>query len=100
MGWATGEALLEYRRARRRTRLGLSDPLVTNRFLLWGFAALSEFLIYVAVMAGILRGAPSDFLNGSTAIIVSALGMSAAITILLAFMPPRAYRQWVEGRHA
>jgi hypothetical protein len=98
MGWATGEALLEYRRARRRTRLGLSDPLVSNRFLLWGLAALSEFLIYVAVMSGILRGVPSDFLNGTTALVVSALGMSAAITILLAFMPPRAYRHWIEGR--
>ncbi len=99
MGWAAGEALLEYRRARRRTRLGLSDPLVTNRFLLWGLAALSECLIYVAVMSGILRGVPSDFLNGTTAFVVSALGMSAAITILLAFLPPRAYRRWVESRH-
>jgi hypothetical protein len=98
MGWATGEALLEYRRARRRMRLGLSEPLVTNRFLLWGLAALSEFLIYVAVVSGILRGVPSDFLNGTTALIVSALGMSAAITILLAFLPPRAYRDWVAGR--
>ncbi len=99
MGWAAGEALLEYRRARRRTRLGLSEPLVTNRFLLWGLAALSECLIYVAVMSGILRGVPSDFLNGTTALVVSALGMSAAITILLAFLPPRAYRCWVESRH-
>lgn len=99
MGWATFEALYEYRRARRRTRLGLSDPLVTNRFLLWGLAALSEFLIYVAVMSGILRGVPSNFLNGGTALIVSALGMSAAITILLAFLPPRAYCRWIESRH-
>jgi len=98
MGWATAEALIEYRRARRRTRLGLSEPLVTNRFLLWGLAALSELLIYVAVMVGILRGVPSDFLNGNTALFVSALGMSAAITILLAFLPPRAYRRWIEAR--
>jgi len=98
MGWATAEALIEYRRARRRTRLGISEPLVTNRFLLWGLAALSELLIYVAVMVGILRGSPADFLNGNTALVVSALGMSAAITILLAFLPPHAYRRWIEAR--
>ncbi len=99
MGWAASEALLVYRRSRRRTRVGLSDPLITNRLLLWGLAALFECLIYVAVMVGILRGVPSDFLNGSTAFVVSALGMSAAIAILLAFLPPRAYCRWVESRH-
>ena len=97
MGWATGEALLEYRRARRRTRLGLSEPLVTNRFLLWALAAMSELLIYAAVMVGIVRGSPADFLTGNTALFVSALGMSAAVTILLAFLPPRAYRSWIAG---
>jgi hypothetical protein len=98
MGWATLEAAIEYRRARRRMRLGLSDPLVSNRFLLWGLAALSECLIYVLILAAIVRGTPADFLTGTTALFVSALGMSAAITILLAFLPPPAYRRWIVKR--
>lgn len=98
MGWASGEAFREYTLARRRLRLGLSDPVVTNRFLLWGLAALSELLIYAVVMVSILRGVPADFLNGTAAIFVSALGLSAAVTILLAFLPPRFYRRWIVNR--
>jgi hypothetical protein len=95
MGWAAGEAFREYSLARRRLRFGLSDPVVANRFLLWGLAAISELLIYVVVMVSILRGVPADFLNGTAAIFVSAFGLSAAVTVLLAFLPPRSYRRWV-----
>jgi hypothetical protein len=95
MGWSSGEAFREYGLASRRQRLGLSEPLVVNRFLLWGFASLSECLIYAVVMLAILRGAPADFLNGTEALVISALGVSAAVTILLAFLPPLAYRRWL-----
>jgi hypothetical protein len=97
MGWATGEALREYRLARRRLRIGLSDPVVTNRFLLWGLAALFEFLIFAVVGVSILRGTPADFVTGTAALFVSAFGMCAAVTILLAFLPPPFYRRWIEG---
>jgi hypothetical protein len=95
MAWATGEALREHVLARRRLRLGLSDPVVANRFLLWGLASLSELGIYGVVMISILRGVPADFLNGTAALVVSALGLGAAVTIMLAFLPPRAYRRWL-----
>ena len=49
------------------------------------------------VMVSILRGVPADFLNGTAAIFVSALGLSAAVTILLAFLPPGSYRRWLTG---
>lgn len=95
MAWATGESLREHILARRRLRLGLSDPVVANRFLLWGLASLAEFGIYGVVMVSILRGVPADFLNGTAALVVSALGLGAAITISLAFLPPRAYQRWL-----
>ena len=97
MGWSSGEAFREYGLARRRQRLGLSEPLVVNRLLLWGFASLSECLIYAAAMAAILRGAPTAFLTGPEALVISALGTCAAATILLAFLPPPAYRRWLTG---
>ncbi|HBZ69862.1 MAG TPA: hypothetical protein DEP35_09060, partial [Deltaproteobacteria bacterium] len=34
--WGSGESLRYYALMRKRLRLGLADPLVTNRFLLWG----------------------------------------------------------------
>jgi len=98
MAWATGESLREHSLARRRMRLGLSDPVVANRFLLWGLASLAEFGIYGVVMVSILRGVPADFLNGTAALVVSAMGLGAAITISLAFLPPPAYRRWLVSR--
>jgi hypothetical protein len=95
MGWSSGEAFHEHGLARRRQRLGLSEPLVVNRLLLWGLASLSECLIYAMVMTAILRGAPSAFLNGPEALVISALGACAAATILLAFLPPKAYHRWL-----
>jgi hypothetical protein len=95
MAWAAGEALHEYGLARRRLRLGLSDAVVANRFLMWGLATLAELGIYAVVMISILRGVPSDFLTGTSALVVSALGLSAAVTITLAFLPPRSYRRWL-----
>ena len=37
--WGSGEALRYWDRMRRRVRLQLADPVVSNRFLLWGFGA-------------------------------------------------------------
>jgi hypothetical protein len=38
IGWSAIEPLIYWRRMRRRERLGLADPVVTSRFLLWGLA--------------------------------------------------------------
>ena len=34
--WGAAESLRYFSMMRRRAKLGLADPLVTNRFLLWG----------------------------------------------------------------
>lgn len=98
MGWAAGEAFRHYALLRRRLPLGLTEPAVVDRFLLWGLAALSEFLIYVVVGAVIFRGTPAAFLVGAPALLISALGLAAAVTILFAFLPPARYRRWLEQR--
>jgi hypothetical protein len=36
IAWSALEPLLYWRKMRRRERLGLADPVVTSRFLLWG----------------------------------------------------------------
>ena len=37
--WGSLEALSYWRRMQKRTAIGLADPAVTNRFLLWGIGA-------------------------------------------------------------
>ena len=110
--WACAESFRYYGQLRRRLRLGLAEPIVTNRFLLWGcwaFAAsinassdLAARCIYV-VMTGqttelILEAVRPIIVT--TVAVTSILGAVAAATLLLTFFPTRAYCRWVEARSA
>jgi hypothetical protein len=98
VGWASFEAVLHHSKLRRRLSLGLAEPLATNRLLLWGLAALSEWMIYLAVAITILAGRPDGFLTGNAALWVSAFGVGGSICMWIGFFPPQGYRQWIEDR--
>ncbi len=98
MLWAASEGFLAWRRAERRRRLGLESPLLATRFLCWGLAASAEVAIYFVAGHALLGDSPIDFLAGAHALLISALGCAAAITIMLAFLPPPAWRRFVERR--
>jgi hypothetical protein len=89
-GWGSFETLRQYALARRRLRLGLSDPLVADRFLLWGIGTLSVIGIWVHTYTRELLGATSA--DGEY-LVVSVLGGLCATAIWLAFFPPLAYRR-------
>ena len=95
-GWAALESLLYHRRLVLRLRLGLADPLLVNRFLLWGGACSFGFAIDVALIVMALGGA--DF-NHSQLIrlLVSASGLANAIAWFLGFTPPAWYARWARG---
>ena len=89
--WAGAEAVVYWRRMRRRRELGLADALTTQRFLLWGLGAGAAFGIFVVVMTRtVLTGSitPSQL----TRDVASLLGLAAALCIWTAFFPPAAYR--------
>jgi hypothetical protein len=108
--WLAYESLHYYTFARRRVRLGLADPLVTNRFLLlglwavaWaamGFSDIIARTIYwhVAGPSAELRIDTAGPIILTTVAITSALGGVAAVTLALSFFPTRAYRRFVESR--
>jgi hypothetical protein len=100
MGWASFEALSHHAKLRRRITLGLADPLATNRLLLWALAALSEWMIYLAVAITILAGRPDGFLTGNAALWVSAFGVGGSICMWIGFFPSQSYRRWIEDRAA
>jgi hypothetical protein len=100
VGWASFEALSHHAQLRRRIPLGLADPLATNRLLLWALAALSEWLIFLAVAITILAGRPEGFLTGNAALWVSAFGVGGSICMWMGFFPPQRYRRWIEDRAA
>jgi len=95
--WAGAESLIQHRQARRRMGLGLCDPLVCNRFLLWGLfgtaaviVSLMNVLQYAAYERESVFNATWDTLTGAGEILSIAL-------IWLVFFPPVPYRQWITG---
>ncbi len=98
--WGSGEALRYWDRMRRRVRLSLADPVVSNRFLLWGLGAGA---------AGI-GSAVGGFAQWWTQLpptqlpwvmVSSSLhGIAAAIALWLAFVPSPRYTRWIRSRAA
>jgi hypothetical protein len=76
--------------ALRRMALGLADPVVTNRFLLWGLFGLMATGINVASAAGVVLGADPTH-SPLVLVPMGLLGAGAALAKYLAFFPPAWY---------
>jgi hypothetical protein len=105
------ESFRYWRKLRRRLRLGLADPVVTNRFLLWAVWAACATLTYVADLAsrtlywlifGTILPVPEylDVMVAPTIAVTMVLGAVSAMMLFLTFFPTPAYLRWVEARGA
>lgn len=96
--WGSAEALRYWAMMRRRVRLGLGDPVVANRFLLWGIGAgaagVGSFIGVAAQIATGISGAQISWAMMSS----SLHGLIAAIALWFAFVPPGFYRRFIEDR--
>jgi hypothetical protein len=95
--WLGFEGILEWSKSRKRLALGLADPVVSNRFLMWGLfgtstAILSGFLLFLQITTV----AGSQTLAGQLA--TAGFGLVSATTVMLAFFPPERYVAWVRAR--
>jgi hypothetical protein len=96
--WGAAESLRYHSLMRRRLRLGLADPLVTNRFLLWGLGIGSAgvgSLISIGVQQA--SGLTMSQLPALT-LSNSMFGLCAAVLMWIAFVPPAAWRRYVQAR--
>jgi hypothetical protein len=87
--WACFESLRHWQLARRRTRIGLGDPLTANRFLLWGIAMLAALGIWIHGI-WLEIGKVTD--TSESYLVIAVLGSACALSIWLAFFPPSFYR--------
>ena len=98
MLWGCTEALRYHSTMQRRSKLGLADPVVTNRFLLWGIAmaAGAGTVVMTAYMmiSGIVDADAWPFL------VLAILTTISPTAQWLAFFPPRAYGAWITRRAA
>ncbi len=98
-GWTGIEGVLQWRKCRLRARVGLADPLVANRFLLWGIYGGISTTLTLIFLAGQLVGIHT---MGSRAVHLATalLGGSAGLTLYVAFFPPPGYARWLRAEQA
>jgi hypothetical protein len=94
--WMGAEGLAQYFKTRKQLKLGLCEPMVCNRFLLWGIAGSHWFILEPIV-------AVSDLIRALTGDWSELLGIGIALFEILpvaivwfVFFPPAFYCRWVE----
>jgi hypothetical protein len=93
-GWTALEAFSHWLRARRRSRLGVVDPLRMNRLFWWMcFGVFALLSLVPGTLAGV-RG-EDVIADASTRLAISIAGLGCAVALQLAFLPPRFYRAWI-----
>jgi len=95
--WLPIVALRYWNMLRKRLPLGLSDPVATNRVLLWGLTGVVTFAY--CVVAGITAYLDLWITHGEALFLCTGVMNSVgALLGWLAFVPPASYVRWVEAR--
>jgi len=98
LAWGSCEALRYFGLMRRRDRLGLGDPVVTNRLLLWGVGSGAAFLGSTIGLSTRLITGLGSIDHPMVSLLLSLHGIVAAVAMWLAFIPPPAYLARVKRR--
>jgi hypothetical protein len=93
--WLAVESLRAYSRSRRKMRIGLGDPIVSNRFLLiglYGTLAASTYPIYLWMYIEYeLHGGWSDPLS----VFIGIVEVISLAALWISFAAPAFYRRWI-----
>jgi hypothetical protein len=95
--WASSESLRYHAKLRRRLRLDLADPVVADRFFLWGLGTGVSGLISASLVATTAAGMAVHS-DAVPQLLLSIGGVVGPITWYLSFMPPDAYLDFVRDR--
>ena len=79
----------------RRVQLGLCDPVVANRFLLWGVYGGATLLCALAYLTSIGVATHAGEYPFFLDVLMIVPTVFAALALWLAFFPSRAYRSWL-----
>lgn len=94
-GWTACEGFRHNRMMRRRAQLGLGDPVVENRFLLWAIAGTVQFISNV-VAAQSLRMGGNMTVDLAPVLATALAGIINSALLVLIFIPPARYVRWLQ----
>ncbi len=97
LAWAALESTSYALKLRRRLALGLVDPLLADRVRLWSVAIVSAQILNAASIAAAAVGTDIATWRYGGALI-GPIGLFAALSMWLAFLPPARYRAFVAAR--
>ncbi len=97
--WTAVESLRYHARLRRRLALGLSDPVVVNRVLLWGVSGVATSLLCTGLAGSMLFG-QTPLRDPLPLAIIALSGIVTSLAWYLAFLPPAAWLRLVRRRAA
>jgi hypothetical protein len=91
--WTSTEAFRYTALLRRRAAIGLGDPVVANRFLLWGCVGVFSTLSLLPSLIRQLQGHAG--LEPTSQLIAAIAGLACSVSLYLAFLPPKTYVAWL-----
>lgn len=95
--WIGVEGSIQYRKAGQRQRLGLSDGLVRNRYLLWSMVGAVWVALECIFVVQDATWQTTQASPASLDAVVGVLEVLSLATVWLVFFPPRFYRQLFAG---
>ena len=110
--WIAAESFAYWSKQRRRLALGLADPVVTNRFLLWGvWGVLTTAMAFADPLARLwyfhLSGSTTSWNPEVGRPIIQVVvpiscgfNIAAVALLVLTFFPTAGYKRWLASRHA
>jgi hypothetical protein len=98
--WLVAEAIHFYGQIQKRRELGLADPVLCNRFLLWAVAGVCGLVMMLTAVPPVVSPNSSHPLMAWDLVVFGAAGIGFSIAYSLVFFPPQRYLRWVGGRTA
>jgi hypothetical protein len=97
MAWIAVESLRYHGLLKKRLALGLADPVLVNRFALWGAGCLACALLSLGIIVCV--GAGMNVVSDPVPRLLTATaGSWIAISWYLSMLAPPAYLRWVRER--
>jgi hypothetical protein len=97
--WIGTEGLNHYGTSRPRVRLGLCEPIVGHRYLLWGIAGAVWTLLDFLVIGEYVEFWATQSWSATFENLVGFCEIAALAMIWLAFFTPAGYQRWIDRRN-